>query len=235
MDKILFIVPPHISFKQFINPSYNERIVHKKYGNFGSVLTDMPLGVLSLSAYVKKHTAVETQLIDFNIVLNKLENFEFRSFADFFFDFLSAPGWLDYTPSIIGISALFTPSYRNVLDIAQCCHDIFPSAVIVAGGGVPANMYNEIFRDSMCFDALCYGEGEKPLLGLVKADDKLQHLEENSSWITRRKVESGQLFQYDFIEKLDEIPFYDYGICETNKYGLNPAITAGASGVSDKI
>ena len=53
MDKILFLVPPHISFDQFVNPSYNERKVDKEYGRFGSVLTDMPLGVLSLSAYVK--------------------------------------------------------------------------------------------------------------------------------------------------------------------------------------
>ncbi|MDP2923378.1 MAG: radical SAM protein [Candidatus Omnitrophota bacterium] len=229
MDKILFIVPPHINFNQFISPSYNERIVHKKYGHFGSVLTDMPLGVLSLSAYVRKHTTVETRLVDFNIVLNKLEGFEFRSFADFFRDFLSNPSWLNYAPSIIGISALFTTSYQNVLDIAQCCRDIFPTAIIVAGGGVPTNMYKEIFRDSACFDALCYGEGEKPLLGLLKADDKLRYLEANSSWITRRKVDSGQSFRYDFVENLDEIPFYDYDICETDEYGSNPALTAYAS------
>ncbi len=229
MNKILFIVPPHIKFDDFINPSYNARTVIKKYGNYGSVLTDMPLGVLSLSAYVKKHTAAETMLIDFNIVLNKLECFEFCSFAEFFRDVLSAPEWADYCPGIICISALFTPSYQNVLDIAQCCRDIFPSAVIVTGGGVPTNMYNEIFRNSACFDSLCYGEGEKPLLGLVEADDKFRHLEENPSWITRRKVENGQSFQHDFIENLDEIPFYDYGICETDEYGLNPAITAYAS------
>ncbi len=229
MDKILFIVPPHISFNQFINPSYNERIVHKKYGHFGSVLTEMPLGILSLSAYLKKHNAAETNLVDFNIVLSKLEGFEFPSFAEFFRDFLSKPKWVDYTPSIIGISALFTPSYQNMLDIAQCCRDIFPTAIIVAGGGVPTNMYKEIFRDSVCFDALCYGEGEKPLLGLVEVNDKLQYLQENPSWITPRKVKNSQSFQHDFIEGLDEIPFYDYDICETDEYGSNPALTAYAS------
>lgn len=235
MDKILFIVPPHISFNQFINPSYNEKIIHKKYGCFGSVLTDMPLGVLSLNAYVKKHAAVETMLVDFNIVLNKLEGFEFRSFAEFFHDHLSVPQWVDYAPSIIGISTLFTPSYQSMLDIAQCCRDIFSIAVIVAGGGVPTNMYNEIFRDSVCFDALCYGEGEKPLLGLVEADNKLRYLEENSSWITRRKVEIGSTFQHDFIKNLDEIPFlYDYDILKTDEYGLNPAITAYNAGVNEK-
>lgn len=229
MDKILFIVPPHITFDSFINPSYNERIVTKKYGNYGSVLTDMPLGVLSLSAYLKKHTAAETKLVDFNIVLNKLEGFEFRSFAEFFRDFLSAQRWVDYAPSIIGISALFTPAYQNMLDIAQCCRDIFPGAVINAGGGLPTNMYREIFRDSTSFDALCYGEGEKPLLGLVEAIDKKEFLMNSRSWITRDKVENKQSFQHDFIEDLDEIPFYDYNICDTDEYGLNPAITAYAS------
>ncbi|MBI4707677.1 MAG: B12-binding domain-containing radical SAM protein [Candidatus Omnitrophica bacterium] len=233
MDKILFIVPPHIKFDDFINPFYNARIVQKKYGNYGSVLTDMPLGVMAISSYLKKNTIVETVLIDFNIVLNKLEGFEFNSFRDFFYTFLSSPKWADYAPSIIGISALFTPSYRNVLDIAQCCRDIFPDAVITAGGSVPTNMHEEIFRESSCFNALCYGEGERPMLYLIQAGDKLRHFEENSSWITRRKVESGQSFQHDFIETLDEIPFYDYDICEIDEYGLNPAITAYA-GVDEK-
>jgi len=225
MDKILFIVPPHISFNQFINPSCNERIVHKEYGIFGSVVTDMPLGVLSMSAYLKKHISVETRLIDFNIVLNKLESFDYHSFAEFFYDYLSASRWVNYAPSIIGISVLFTPAYHSMLDIVQCCRDIFPDAIIIAGGGVPTNMYKEIFRDTSSFDALCYGEGEKPLLGLVQADDRLRYFEESPSWITRRKVESGQSFKHDFIENLDEIPFYDYDICEIDEYRLNPTIS----------
>jgi len=136
MDKILFVVPPHITFQQFVNPAHNERIVHKKYGDFGSVLTEMPLGVLSLSAYVKKYAAVETKLIDFNIALNKLERFEFHSFLEFFTDFLSSSAWKEYAPSIIGVSTLFTSACRNMLDIAQCCRDIFTNAIIIGGGSV---------------------------------------------------------------------------------------------------
>lgn len=224
MDKILFILPAPITFSDFTSPTYNARIIRKKNGNFASVPTDMPIGILSMSAYLKKHTTVETKLIDFSIVLNKLESFEFNSFPEFFRNFLLSPELLSYNPSIIGISALFSPVYQSMLEIAKCCRDIFPNAIIVAGGGIPTNVYNEIFRDSACFDALCCGEGEKPMLGLAKADKKLQYLEENPSWITRRKVENGESFVYDYIEDLDEIPFYDYDICEIDKYGLNPVI-----------
>lgn len=229
MEKILFIVPPHISFEDFIHPAFNARTVKKKNGDFGSLLTDMPLGVLALSAYVKKHALAETKLIDFNIIINKLERFESHSFSDFFRGFLSSPEIINFNPSIIGITALFTPSYHSMLDIARSCSELFPSAILVAGGSVPTNMYKEIFVISSDFDALCYGEGEKPLLGLVRAENKLSYLDSSPSWITRKKVDEKQMFRLDFIENLDEIPFYDYGLLNTDDYGLNPAITAYAS------
>jgi len=228
MDKILFIIPPYAKFDSFVNPDFNEGTITKGSRQYRSVATDMPIGLLSLSAYLKKYTAVEIKLIDFNILLNKMESFEYGSFVELFSDFLSTKEWIDYAPSIIGISILFTPSYQNMLDIARCCRDIFPSAIIVAGGGVPTNMYKEIFRDSTSFDALCYGEGEKPFLGLVKANNKFEYLEHNPSWITRKKVENGQPLQHDFIEDLDEIPFYDYDLLNTDEYGLNPTISTFA-------
>ena len=234
MDKILFIVPPYASFDSFVNPAFNERIISKKSVSYSSVTTDMPIGVLSLSSYLKKHTATKIRLLDFNIVLNKMESFKYRTFVEMFHDFLLVKEWVGYAPSIIGISTLFTPSYYSMVDIAHVARDIFPNALIIAGGGVPTNMYNEIFRDSTCIDALCYGEGEKPLLELVKAIDKKEFLRNHLSWITREKVEKKESFQHDFIENLDEIPFYDCGICEIDGYELNPAIIAYNAGENEK-
>ncbi len=84
MEKILFIVPPPIRYEDFVKPDYNVGTIKKKNGNFASVLTEMPLGIMAMSSYIKKHIAVETKLIDYNILLNKLESFEFNSFVDFF-------------------------------------------------------------------------------------------------------------------------------------------------------
>lgn len=225
MDKILFIVPPPIRYIDFVKPDYNVGTIKKKNGNFASVLTEMPLGIMAMSSYLKKHVSVETKLIDFNIILNKLESFDYTSFADFFQYYLSI---LDFKPTIIGISSLFTPSYQNILDIAKCCRSLYPEAIIVSGGGIPTNMYKEIFKASSSFDALCYGEGEKPLLALVKSPDKFRHFEENPAWITLKKVEEGQTFRHDFIENLDEIPFLDYDLLEKKEYGINPLISTYA-------
>lgn len=229
MTNILFIVPPHITFDKFINPGFNERAMQKKTGKYGSLLTDMPLGVLSLSAYIKKYTDVKVKLIDFNILLNKLESFTYKSFQELFEETLSSPEYINFQPDIIGISALFSPSYQSLLDTGVTCRNIFPNSLITAGGGIPTNMSSEILTSCDCFDALFYGEGEKPLLGLITAKDKQEYIKNNNSLITLEKIKNGVKFHHDFIQDLDEIPFYDYSILDTEQYGLNPAITAYAS------
>ena len=221
MDKILFIVPPYIKFDSFINPDYNERSISKKSGNFGSIITEIPIGLLSMSAYIKAKLKAEIKLIDFNIILNNMENFKYSSFEDLFQDFLSSEKWLKYSPTIIGISALFTPSYHNMFNIAKASRKIFKDAIILAGGGVPTNMYREIFKETTCFDALCFGEGEKPLLKLIAAKDKQKLLKKNKSWITKDKAENNELFEFDFIENLDKIPFLDFDILNIDDYALN--------------
>ena len=72
MNKILFIVPPNVNYDSFINPAYNERTVTKKSGIYGSVVTEMPVGLLYLSAYLKKSTVIDIKLIDFNIEIINL-------------------------------------------------------------------------------------------------------------------------------------------------------------------
>lgn len=234
MEKILFIVPPNINYIEFINPPDYVKTVSKKSGTYGAVITDIPLGVLSLSSYVKQCNEVITSLLDFNVAINKLDKFEYKSFPEFYREYLTSSKVYDFTPTIIAISALFTPSYHNMLDIAQCCRLIFPNAIIVAGGGVPTNMYREIYKKTDCFDALCFGEGEKFLAGLVKADNRLQYLEEYTSSITLSKIKKNCSYHLDFIKDLDEIPFYDYDILDKDGYGLNPTISAYTS-INEKM
>lgn len=229
MTSILFVVPPHITFQDFFSPEENVRQVQRKDGRFyGNLMTDMPLGALSMSAYLKKFVDVHVELIDTNVELMLLDKFEYTNFYDYFLDVFKQAG---ATPDIIGISSLFTPSYFNLLDAARALRTLFPNAMILGGGSVPANMYTEIFASAAgsCFDALCYGEGEKPLLGLIQAENKAAFLESHPSWITRDKIARKVDFQHDFIDNLDEIPFFDYALCDRDKYGINPAINAYAS------
>ncbi|MBF0609586.1 MAG: radical SAM protein [Magnetococcales bacterium] len=235
MKKILFIVPPHLSYDYYVNPPPNVTQFMKKDGKtYCNLFTDLPLGILSISAYLKKYAreSIETRLLNYNIDLNDLEAFPYSNFADYFRDVLE--GYREFKPDVIGLSALFTPSYGNMLEIAACCRAMFPQALIIAGGSVPSCMYKEVFRDSTHFDGLCFGEGEKPMLALMDAADPVSHLEGDHSWVTRSKLNSNTVFVHNFIEKLDEIPFYDYKLCDIGKYGLNTTYSQIVT-IKDKI
>jgi len=221
LDNVLFIVPPNISFGSFVHPAANERVVSKLSGNYGSIVNEIPIGILSLSSYIKEKAHAQTKLIDFNIVINKQNSFTWESFAALFQEMLSSKEIADFAPSIIGISALFTPSYQSLLDIAWCSKELYPRSLVIAGGGVPTNMFSTIFNDSSCFDALCYGEGELPLLGLLQADNKQKYLDETLSWITRKTVANNETPALDLIENLDEIPFLDFDLLHVDDYMSN--------------
>ena len=234
MESVLFVIPPYSDYDDFLHPDYNDSRMLKGSREYKRLVTDMPIGLLSLSAYIKKQADVRVALLDFNILLNEMENFGYSCFEDMFRDTLKKKERLDFNPGVIGISALFTSTYYNMLSLAKVFREIFPTALIIAGGGVPTNMYGEIFKSSPFFDALCYGEGERPLAGLLQAKsaggDRLGvFLEEHKSWITRKKAEAGQSFRYDFIENLDEIPFYDYDILDASQNNLQ----LSGSGFSD--
>lgn len=221
MEKILFILPPGIRFNDFVHPTLEAKCSLKNGRAYGYVITGMPLGILSLSAYVKKHSNLEAKLLDFNVALNKLDKFEYKSFVDFFRETMSLPQYVNFNPSIIGISSLFTTSYQSSLEIIRLCHDIFGDAIVICGGGAAQNLHKHMFNEIPKLHSICYGEGEKPLLRLLTATDKQSYLEDSPSWITQSKVEHAQ-FEYDFIEDLDEIPIYDYELLNVEDYSISP-------------
>jgi len=189
---------------------------------FGSVITDMPLGPISLSAYLKKFIKINVTCIDFNVELNKVSHFNHDSFVDFFSEIMLSK-CKGKTYDYVGISALFTPAYFSILDLAKLSKDIFSSSFLIVGGNFPTAMYKEILRDSEFVDAVCYGEGEKALLSLITANDRGAYIASSPSWVNREKLKLGNVdLAHDFIWDLDEIPPLDYDILDLDGYRINP-------------
>ena len=116
--------------------------------------------------------------------LNKVTSFAYDSFDSFFEDLIKSKysNEFDY----IGISVLFTPAYESILILSKLSKNIFPDSFLLVGGNFPTAMYRSILNDSSHVDAVCYGEGEKPLLDLILASDKDEYLEKSSSWINHK-------------------------------------------------
>jgi len=231
MKNITLIIPPHLQFNSYANPSDNVKVVKKKDGKFyGNLITDMPLGPLAISSYLKKHIpGINTKLLDFNIELNALDAFSYQSFKEYFENYFSNTDEFNDT-EIFGISCLFSPSYQSLIDIAQIIKRIYKNAVVMAGGNIPTNMYKEIYKmDRTSIDYICYGEAELPLLNFLKAEDKKKYVANSTSWITYEKsLKENFKPAHDFIQNLDEIPLYDYDLCGS-RYSQNPTYTSYGS------
>jgi len=227
MKNITFIIPPHLQFSSYVNPAENVKLVKKKDGNsYGNLITDMPLGPLAISAFLKKHIeGIQTKVLDFNVELNQLDAFAYKSFKDYFADFFENTNEYDDT-EIFGISCLFSPSYQSLIEVSQVLKKRFPKAVIMAGGNIPSNMYKELYKMDQSIDLMGYGEAELPLLGYLQAEDKAAFVAESKSWVTYEKsLDPNFKPAHEFIWNLDEIPVYDYDLCG-EKYNQNPAYTA---------
>ncbi len=234
-QKILFLVPPNITFEDFVNPPNNISTITKNGGaiQFGSVITDIPLGIISLSSYVKKCTDVDTMAVDFNVLLNQEQEWQYSNFYSYFEYILKRAAFKDFQPEYIGISALFTPAYNSIIDLTVVAKKLFPDALILVGGNLPTSMYGEILNDSPVVDAICFGEGEKPFVELLQAKDKYSFSDAHPSWVTRKDMQKPRsFFKHDFIQELDEIPFLDYEILDIDGYKLNP--TSSRYSVGDK-
>lgn len=229
MKKLLFIVPMHITFESFLSPEHNSRSFRKKNGKYyNSLSTDLPLGPISMSAFLKKFVDVEVRLLDLNTEINLLDDFPYDNFYDCCADLIVKSG---FEPDVVGVSSLFSPSFFNFMDCGRAARNLFPNALVIGGGNIPTNSYEYIFNDLDCtfFDGLCFGEGERPLLGLMQASDYQSYMRESSSWITREKVaKDAALFVpvHDFIDALDEIPFFDYDLCNIEKHSTNPVTSS---------
>lgn len=65
-------------------------------------------------------------------------------------------------PDVVGISALFSPYYREVLKVARLVKQVSTALVIV--GGSHASAHPESLRASPHIDEVVVGEGERPLV-----------------------------------------------------------------------
>jgi radical SAM superfamily enzyme YgiQ (UPF0313 family) len=67
------------------------------------------------------------------------------------------------------------------------------------------------------------------MLELVRAKNRRDYLRTAKSWITPEKARAGFVPQHSFIGNLDEIPFYDYDLCDIEKHNSNLLTTSFAT------
>lgn len=209
-QRILFVIPPYFNVDDY---------GHENRSNILPPFT-IPYGILSMHAYLNAHCEkpVVVDILDLNLPLRWAVEMGAVEGILSRFDTLIAERIHNFQPSIVGISALFTISFRYIRDIARAVRENAPDTLIVAGGGLPSAAYLEVLDFCPDIDAICKGEGEIPLRDLVDANDQTALLNRHVSWISRQGAAAGKIPAHTFVQDLDEIPMLDYSILDLDNY-----------------
>ena len=123
-------------------------------------------------------------------------------------------------PDIVGFSLMFEEQFYCSALIAKILKKLDKNIKIVFGGYVANTGYEELFNNQF-IDFIVLHEGEESLLGLMKALDGEQDINQVPNLVYR---ENGKIVTTEpkMITNLDEIPFPDFSDFDLNAY-FSPA------------
>ena len=176
----------------------------KTYAYAPNQAFDVPLGILYLSGYLKKHlgSRVDISLIDLRILNDKKQALK---------DKLS-----EFRPDIIGISTLAF-EHRFLTDNAAFIKNHAPSAILVIGGPYATSNVSSVLCENPV-DYAVLGEGELSFLNLVTAYASGNDLRTVKGIAFKDKDRVIVTEKEDYIEDLDSIPIPDYSLIDFNDY-----------------
>ena len=225
MRRILLILPLNETYDVLVKKHAISNTSPNVFARNVSIYCMYPNGLLSIGSYLTANCSeVKVRILDLNVVFDHFltaDTFDFQhstfeQFLERAFDFVK-----DFEPDIVGVSILFVNLYGDLKSFAAYLETRFPRSVSVCGGHTPSALYRRFFQDGIKFDAISFGEGEIPLLDLVRFLSERRTEKEiaewfldHPSWITAKKLESQPAFQPEnrCLENLDSIPPFDLNL-----------------------
>ena len=179
----------------------------KSYAYTPNQSFDVPLGVLYLSGYLKKHLKndVSTALIDLRIHKDTKQALK--------------TSLTDFKPDIIGISTLAF-EHQFLIDHIGFIRQYAPNAQILIGGPYATSNYSKALYEND-IDYAVIGEGEAVLLNFIKAfpeQGKIRRIK-GIAFKENGNVKCNE--KEDYIENLDTIPMPDYSLVDFRDYWKN--------------
>ncbi len=174
-----------------------------------------PYGVLSLATYLKTQAGdkVNIQVLDCNLD-------DERDLISVIQEELS-----DFKPDIVGLSMMFDNSYRHLEAICSTVKEYDNDTLVVLGGSAATSSYAEIMKEQDHVDAICFSEGEIPLLNMINSENMADFLEMDASWVTRKSLGEGRVPEKLAVENLDDAVSIDYSFVDPSNYAMEEAFS----------
>jgi len=198
--KMLFIKPPSLEMGSVAKT----RNIH--YGT-------IPYGMLSIITYVREYKIgdIELSIIDLNIA-------PWNAYTEEELERHIKNRINDDQPDVIGLSVMYNHIYPYIEKIGKMIKDINDKTIVIAGGACIMAYYKQILLECASIDAICYSEGEIPVLQLLDAEDMHETLETHISFLTKKGLLNEKKPKPLFVENLDDIPLIDFSLINLSDY-----------------
>jgi len=191
-------------------PSYEMGSVAKTRNfHYGTI----PYGILSIMTYVNKYkkSDIELDLLDCNIT-------PWCSYSEEAFEENLKKRIKEFQPDAVGLSVMYNHIYPYIEKIARIVKNVDDHIIVIAGGACIMAYYRQILLECSSVDAICYSEGEIPILHLLEAGNMHETLETHVSILTRKGLSIQKNPNPLFVDDLDDIPLVDFGLIDLSKY-----------------
>lgn len=163
-----------------------------------------PYGVLSLASYCKD--VANIKVMDCNLYG---DNFTWRLIQEL--------NKTDY--DIVGFSQMFDNSYQHLAKLSSVVKSKNPDTIVIVGGASASYSYKEVLNDCHV-DAVCYGEGEYALRGLITCGTMVF---DYTPWLTRKTIDREP--EGELIKNLDTVIDIDYSFVNPSDYEMREAFS----------
>lgn len=137
-----------------------------------STITQPPLGIAYLAAYVREHGHAVTVVDAVGLAVTRLRPWPLRDKRLFQgLDFSEIIALIPKDSEVIGVSCMFTHAWPMVRELLRELGKAFPKARLIAGGEHVTSMHEKVLAETPV-EACVLGEGEVTLLELLAAFEK---------------------------------------------------------------
>jgi B12-binding domain/radical SAM domain protein len=170
----------------------------------------VPIGMLSIAEYLDRH-GIKTLVDNIGDRMTTIAGFDIE-------DHIKSS-----SASIFGIGMHFQQHAQGAVEVARLYKRLHPHSLVIMGGLTATRFHQEIIEKYPFIDAVVRGEGEKPLLQLVRAYEKNGNLTDTPNLTYRTR--SGEVRITPMMpasKDLDDFEFTRFDLLEPKNSITNP-------------
>lgn len=206
---ILFINLPSLPYEEIIASFSGEHLLTQP--------VSMPLGILYLSSYVKKHTAVGTVgVLDYALNINEMA--KYRNIENYIENI--AKKNVEFRPDILAFSLIFSTSHHFFVICSKMLKSLWPEATVIVGGTHATNCAKYLL-DNEQVDFVARGEGEiafSDFINQYSQSPDAEHIAVHGIYSKNSLKFASQLELCAQVNDLDSLPFPDWGLIDMEAY-----------------